>query len=1375
MSYGRSRAGGYDEEEDYRGSSYSSRRDEDYPSSSRSTGRSETRNKLKRGMRILGKYFNERENNGDEPMYDLFKRSDRNFVGTVRRQTFERILNDAVRRAPSRIRDTVDEHLYDITEHYKEGRTEISYERFLADAKKYRREGLDDEDGRRGDDFSEGSIEPRTSIPLLQKRTRRILEDFSLSRTQMDKLRRNLELSDERDNGRLSKDVFVRILRKYCANLVDELEPREFTSFVNCFRVASSSYSAKGKVKYLLFLEYVREDKTLKAVLEETQPDFDVRRSEDSDPLSSTTLRNYRSRLEREIERGRYFGNLHEAFSKFDKNGSEKISTSEFIAGCDRYLKLDLSTREARDLMADFDTGRDGKLSYKDFKRLSSTTGEYNDNGDGSGSHAWRTLRSKCFRKLRAYQNRMQRNPVRMFEREDPDNHGFVSKRKFESICSRKLELTLSSRDLEIIAKRFRPSDRDSSYSRTSSSIDYKRFVREAGKEGSYDDETDGADSDVSRRRDSDDYPEHSDLVDSEDSSGIVWSRLRRKLQRRIEREMTFAEFAEKFVDLELDGENSRSGVVSNKDFRRTLQAETLGVSPSEEKYLIRKFKSGFGKVNWKTFLRELDIDVPGLGSGRRQGNSSNNTKRLVKKIKDEFRLNGNFKNKCRRSFRKLREHAKADSRENMDIERATDFCRKGVFSDHLQDCFRGFLSRSEQARLTEAFTEKVRNTVMVNFGLFVKRTCMEKEYITNTDDDDSGADTEFSDGDRNKHTSSIDSRGRVDMSKLLPSLRTKLEKSIIKHGLSYRQLFRKFASDRDGGVVTKRGFTSMLRYIKIKLQEKEMEALLNRYDSDMNQRISENEFLKMAGSDGSGGQKSVVEKDVSSLERKIRAQVANRKIAQGWEGYDGYKRLFAAVDTKKTGVISGEQLKEVLEKEFDGVDTEERDRLNEAHKISQLIAQIKRKIEEQILSGEVEDEQYAFASFDPKRPDVITRAEFRLGLGRMGLDLSRREVDTLLKRFTTTRGTKTDCINYEEFRKLVKMPGVRHSELQKLEKALRRKIRLRAIEIAKDIPNKTVGPKQLSYWSLTTVFSDFDVNETGAVNRAEFKKALHKMRLKLTVEEFNFLFNSMDKSKNDLVEMKEFVKFAALDREQIDEIRKRLRQRILVEWMEKGNDYWKTFSKFARTSTGERVSSTNEARRQRVYFDKPSFAAVLRYFNNTDLAKEDVEALFNEFDVNKDEKIDFNDWLKSILQHSSSQGRTRKRVFGSSSSNNVTGSPNRKSNSQTMSTKIPWRALDGGDFQTGLYYDWTEGRAPGIGNTVLSQRGTLGEWIEKEGCPMERRNFFELLNLLSIFEDKLGTRGGLVGQQDANEEGVLSLTLGPRLRAKLSFDVLNG
>ena len=70
---------------------------------------------------------------------------------------------------------------------------------------------------------------------------------------------------------------------------------------------------------------------------------------------------------------------------------------------------------------------------------------------------------------------------------------------------------------------------------------------------------------------------------------------------------------------------------------------------------------------------------------------------------------------------------------------------------------------------------------------------------------------------------------------------------------------------------------------------------------------------------------------------------------------------------------------------------------------------------------------------------------------------------------------------------------------------------------------------------------------------------------------------------------------------------------------------------------------------------------------------------------------------------------------------------------------KIPWRALNSGDFHTGLYYDWSGGKAPGIGDTVLSQRGTLGEWIEKEGCPMERRNFFELLNLLSIFEDKLG------------------------------------
>ena len=104
------------------------------------------------------------------------------------------------------------------------------------------------------------------------------------------------------------------------------------------------------------------------------------------------------------------------------------------------------------------------------------------------------------------------------------------------------------------------------------------------------------------------------------------------------------------------------------------------------------------------------------------------------------------------------------------------------------------------------------------------------------------------------------------------------------------------------------------------------------------------------------------------------------------------------------------------------------------------------------------------------------------------------------------------------------------------------------------------------------------------------------------------------------------------------------------------------------------------------------------------------------------------------------------------------------------MTSQIPWNRLASQGYPTGIYYDWTTSNGaagPAAGQTRLAAAGTLGAWVESQASAMERRNFFELLNMLSMFEEKIGTRPANAGALDK-----IKLQLGPKLSVSLNFDV---
>ncbi len=94
---------------------------------------------------------------------------------------------------------------------------------------------------------------------------------------------------------------------------------------------------------------------------------------------------------------------------------------------------------------------------------------------------------------------------------------------------------------------------------------------------------------------------------------------------------------------------------------------------------------------------------------------------------------------------------------------------------------------------------------------------------------------------------------------------------------------------------------------------------------------------------------------------------------------------------------------------------------------------------------------------------------------------------------------------------------------------------------------------------------------------------------------------------------------------------------------------------------------------------------------------------------------------------------------------------------------------LETGQWTTGAALDWTGGLAGLQGPSLpVGARGSVGEWLENTASPIERRNFFELLQLLSAFERKMGLQQARALARP-HEEGI-TLQLGSQLMVRLQF-----
>jgi Ca2+-binding EF-hand superfamily protein len=171
---------------------------------------------------------------------------------------------------------------------------------------------------------------------------------------------------------------------------------------------------------------------------------------------------------------------------------------------------------------------------------------------------------------------------------------------------------------------------------------------------------------------------------------------------------------------------------------------------------------------------------------------------------------------------------------------------------------------------------------------------------------------------------------------------------------------------------------------------------------------------------------------------------------------------------------------------------------------------------------------QETFRKMDGNGDGMISRKEFRDCLSTIKVNLTERELRSLMDRFDTKRKGK---ISYLEF---IKFSSPTDSDLSELETRLRERVR----EVAK----VRGGIHTLD---MRKPFEKKDKEKRGKVTKGDFQDALRMVGLDVTEREFRMLCARFDVDGDDYIDYKAFCKFANLDDSETAALALRLRRKL--------------------------------------------------------------------------------------------------------------------------------------------------------------------------------------------------------------------------------------
>jgi len=380
---------------------------------------------------------------------------------------------------------------------------------------------------------------------------------------------------------------------------------------------------------------------------------------------------------------------------------------------------------------------------------------------------------------------------------------------------------------------------------------------------------------------------------------------------------------------------------------------------------------------------------------------------------------------------------------------------------------------------------------------------------------------------------------------------------------------------------------------------------------------------------------------------------------------------------------------------------------------VLQTMDRLRSLISDLLNDGSVNGYAQVFELFDCDKDGKIGRHEMFEALQRFGFDLSNQEVAALLLRLD--KDGEGNCLDYRHF--LMFAARGTDGERWTIDPAsgnIMANTYAGELEstIRQKIRKQSLKGKS-GRQSLLKAFKNLDREDRGYIKKRALVKLASNHNWRLTNDDVTCLCARFDLKEEDSFDYKSFVNFLELDDDAIFGVEQRV-QEFVRSMEQRGTTAKDCFGMFDRNGDGK-ISV------------KELCGAMLKL--GLPVSEDEAKELVRRVDIDRDGKICFAEFVRAFASPRTPCQESERST----------------SNLQPVSELIV-----------------PDAKVP------LAPRGSVGEWLENTASPLEKRNFFAFLHVISSFEKQLGLQQNRPKTSNMKEE--LVLQLGTSLKVRMNF-----
>ena len=514
--------------------------------------------------------------------------------------------------------------------------------------------------------------------------------------------------------------------------------------------------------------------------------------------------------------------------------------------------------------------------------------------------------------------------------------------------------------------------------------------------------------------------------------------------------------------------------------------------------------------------------------------------------------------------------------------------------------------------------------------------------------------------------------------------------------------------ADRDNsGNIDKREFKKAMSFLGVDLSGGDVDDIYDRYDSQRDGRLDYTEFVDLlglsrrrssSGRDRDGGSRSprrdnarvddIVERIRSSLIRSFGdGPGAGRKLKEAFEDADRdnsgnidkreFKKamsflgvdlsggdvddIYDRYDSQRDGRLDYTEFVDLLglsrRRSSSGRDRDggSRSPRRDNARVDDIVERIRSSLIRSFGDGPGAGRKLkeAFEDADRDNSGNIDKREFKKAMSFLGVDLSGGDVDDIYDRYDSQRDGRLD---YTEFVDLLGLSRRRSSSGRDRDGGSRspRRDNARVDDIVERIRSSLIrsfGDGPGAGRKLKEAFEDADRDNSGNIDKREFKKAMSFLGVDLSGGDVDDIYDRYDSQRDGRLDYTEFVDLLGLSRRRsssgrdrdggsrsprrdnarVDDIVERIRSSLIRSFGDgpgAGRKLKEAFEDADRDNSGN--------------IDKREFKKAMSFLG-VDLSGGDVDDIYDRYDRQRDGRLDYTEFVDLLgLSRSSSRDSTR-------------------------------------------------------------------------------------------------------------------------------------